>query len=149
MTFEVRAAVPGDAPALASMEATAREHLLGQRGGPQVLAEQPGVGDWPALLGRADVAVFVATVDDVPIGYLEMALPDDTGRSVVRQVFVETEARELGFGDWMIEAAIEATRSAGGTVIESFALPGDRETKNLFERAGMTARKLIVSKKLT
>jgi GNAT superfamily N-acetyltransferase len=149
VTFEVRAALAGDAPALASMEETARELMLGQRGGPQVLAEQPAVGDWPALLERDDVRVFVATVDDVPVGYLQLELPDAERRSVVRQVFVEPEARELGFGDWMIEAAIAATRDEGGTVIESFALPGDRDTKNLFERAGMTARKLIVSKKLT
>ena len=148
MTFEVRAARAGDAPALASMEETARERLLDQRGGPQVLGEQAAVGDWSALLARHDVRVFVATVDDVPVGYLQLELPDAEHRSVVTQVFVEPEARELGFGDWMIEAAIEATREAGGTVIESFALPGDRDTKNLFERAGMTARKLIVSKKL-
>jgi predicted GNAT family acetyltransferase len=92
--------------------------------------------------------VFVATIDDVPLGYLELHLPDDTERAIVRQVYVDDGARELGFGDDMIGLAIEATRAAGGTVIESFALPGDRNTKNLFERAGMTARKLIVAKKL-
>ena len=32
--------------------------------------------------------------------------------------------------------------------IEAVALPGDRETKNLFERAGLTARKITVYKSL-
>jgi GNAT superfamily N-acetyltransferase len=149
VTFEVRAATVGDAPALAALEAEARAHLVDQRGGPQALAEQPAVGEWEPLLARDDVRVFVATVDDVPLGYLELHLPDADGRAVVRQVFVVEGARELGFGDEMIGLAIDATRAAGGTVIESFALPGDRDTKNLFERAGMTARKLIVAKRLT
>jgi GNAT superfamily N-acetyltransferase len=149
VSFEVRAAGIGDAPGLAALEARARELLVDQRGGPQVLAEQPPVEDWEALLARDDVRVFVATIDAVPLGYLELHLPDDTGRAIVRQVYVEDGARELGFGDDMIGLAIDATRAAGGTVIESFALPGDRATKNLFERAGMTARKLIVAKQLT
>ena len=148
MSFEVRAAVVGDAPGLAALEAAARAHLVDQRGGPQVLAEEPPVGDWSALLARDDVRVFVASVDEVPLGYLELHLPDAAGTSIVRQVYVDPGARELGFGDDMIGMAIDATLAAGGTVIESFALPGDRDTKNLFERAGMTARKLIVAKKL-
>jgi ribosomal protein S18 acetylase RimI-like enzyme len=63
-------------------------------------------------------------------------------------VFVRVEARELGFGDELLAEAVETTRQAGGAVIESFALPGDSDTKNLYERAGVTARKLIVSKRL-
>jgi GNAT superfamily N-acetyltransferase len=148
VTFTVRAADVGDAPALADLERTARERMADQRGGPQVLAEQPAVDDWDALLGRDDVLVLVAGIDNVPLGYLELHLPDAQGRAVVRQVYVDEGARALGFGDDMIAAAIDATRTAGGNRIESFALPGDRETKNLFERAGMTARKLIVSKRL-
>jgi hypothetical protein len=148
VSFEVRAAHVGDAPGLALLEAAAREHLIEQRGGPQVLAEEPPVGDWSALLARAEVRVFVASIDGVPLGYLELHLPDANGRAIVRQVYVDAGARELGFGDDMIGMAIEATLAAGGSVIESFALPGDRDSKNLFERAGMTARKLIVAKRL-
>lgn len=148
MTFTVRAADLGDARGLAALETQARERLLQQRGGPQALAEQPAVDDWAALLARGDVCVFVATIDDVPLGYLELHLPDENGRATVRQVYVDEGARELGFGDDMIGLAIDATLASGGSVIESFALPGDRNTKNLFERAGMTARKLIVAKQL-
>lgn len=72
--------------------------------------------------------------------------PDGTG--VVRQVYVHPEARELGLGDDLLEAAIAATVAAGGATIESVALPGDRETKNLFERAGLTARLITVAKRL-
>jgi len=33
-------------------------------------------------------------------------------------------------------------------IVEAEALPGDRETKNLYERAGITARNIVVSKRL-
>ena len=47
----------------------------------------------------------------------------------------------------MLAEAIGAIRASGGVCVESFALPGDRDTKNLYERAGVTARKIIVSKR--
>lgn len=148
MTFSIRRAVPDDAPALLATEAVARTALETARGGPQLLAEQPPVGDWAGLIDAHERAVWVAVVDEVVVGYLELALPEADGIGRVRQVYVLPEARELGFGDDLLAAAIEAVRAAGGSTIESYALPGDRETKNLFERAGVTARKLIVSKRL-
>ena len=64
------------------------------------------------------------------------------------QVYVEPQAREVGFGDWLLEAALAEARTQGCIVIEGYALPGDRATKNLYERAGITARKITVSKAL-
>jgi len=151
MTVEaVRRAVADDVPALAVLEREARAALVDARGGAAALAEQPAQDDWmPALLdpGRQ---VFVATIDDVVLGYLELALPsgDAGGTWVVRQVYVDPGARELGLGDGLLAAAIDEARAGGGSAIESWALPGDRETKNLFERAGVTARKLVVTKRL-
>jgi len=148
-SFEIRAATEADAAELAWLEGLAREALADVRGGAQLLAEQPPVGDWTTPIAHDGELVWVATIDGVVLGYLQLALPtpaSPTGR--VLQVFVHPEARELGFGDEMLAAAIDATRAAGGDTIESFALPGDRETKNLFERAAVTARKLIVSKRL-
>ena len=54
----------------------------------------------------------------------------------------------FGFGDALLESAVEAGRAAGCVVIEGEALPGDRDLKNLYERAGITARLIIVSKPL-
>jgi ribosomal protein S18 acetylase RimI-like enzyme len=149
VSFVVRVATADDAAGLSGLEQEARDALVESRGGPQLLAEQPAVGDWRGLLADPAARVWVATIDDVPLGFLQLVMPsvgDPVGR--VLQVYVHPEARELGFGDEMLAAAIEATRAAGGTTIESFALPGDRDTKNLFERAAVTARKLIVSKRL-
>ena len=69
--------------------------------------------------------------------------------ALVEQVYVTPEAREIGFGDDLLAAAIDTARRGGAVAIEAEALPGDRETKNLYERAGVTARKLVLSKSLT
>ena len=50
------------------------------------------------------------------------------------------EARELGFGDALLERGDRRRPAVGAALLEGQALPGDRETKNLYERAGITAR---------
>jgi GNAT superfamily N-acetyltransferase len=135
---DVRPLISDDIPAVSALEAEARAALVDQRGGPEHLAEA-SPADWSSTLGRA----WVGTLDDVVLGYLELEYEGSAAR--VRQVFVHTEARELGLGDALLAAALDAARAAGCTVLEGTALPGDRETKNLYERAGIKARKIVVS----
>jgi GNAT superfamily N-acetyltransferase len=135
-----------DVGVVAQMERDARESLRDERGGAALLAECPQVGDWGGLVDSPDHPVWVSVIDDVVVGYL--ALTIDNGVARVAQVYVDPMAREVGFGDWLLEAAIEEARRRGCRTIESYALPGDRATKNLYERAGITARKIIVSKSL-
>ena len=130
---------------MAELERDARALLVEQRGGPALLAEEPAVGDWEALIAQGH-PVFVGTLDEIVLGYLELRLRDRTG--VVRQVFVEPEARELGLGDGLLAAAVDHARAAGCRTIEGTALPGDRATKNLYERGGIVARKITVSRPL-
>ena len=152
MTVEaVRRAVVADVSAIAELERAARAGIADARGGAAALAETPPHDDWAAVLVDPTRHVFVATIDDVVLGYLELVLPTTGGLGgtwLVRQVYVDPGARELGLGDDLLGAAIDAARVGGGAAIESWALPGDRDTKNLFERAGVTARKLIVAKRL-
>ncbi|MFT3854665.1 MAG: GNAT family N-acetyltransferase [Ilumatobacteraceae bacterium] len=142
METAVRSARPHDVGALAELERDARQALVDQRGGPQLLAEEPPVGSWAALLDRDHVAVLVGTIDEHVVAYLELVLDGTTAR--VRQVYVEPEARELGFGDEMLAQAIALARDRGCSALEGTALPGDRLTKNLYERAAITTRKLTV-----
>jgi ribosomal protein S18 acetylase RimI-like enzyme len=132
-----------DAPAVAQLEAEARTALLAQRGGPAHLAERSAVADWAALLSSAGQHAWVATIDDVVVGYLQLQVAGTAAE--VLQVYVHPEAREVGFGDWLLEAALGTARAQGCTVFEGTALPGDRDTKNLYERAGIKARKITVS----
>lgn len=134
----VRPLSSDDIDAVAALEADARLALRDQRGGAARLAElEPA--DWDDAVGRA----FVATIDDVVLGYLELRYRDAIAD--VAQVYVHPEAREVGLGDALLGAAIDAARAAGATTLEGTALPGDRETKNLYERAGIVARKITVS----
>ena len=146
MDEQVRTARVADSAALTQLEREAREALVDQRGGMQQLAEQPPVGDWAELIGRADRDVFVGTIDDVIVGFLESAYVGEV--AMVRQAYVDPGARELGLGDGMLAAAMDAARLRGCTAVEGTALPGDRNTKNLYERAGVTARKITVWKRL-
>ena len=143
----VRRLTAADQMAVAELEAQARDALATQRGGAVHLREQPAVVDWAGMLQRPERAVWVATIDELVVGYLELALrPDHTAE--VLQAFVLPEARELGLGDGMLRAAADAARAAGCTALEGTALPGDRETKNMYERAGITARRITLWKAL-
>ena len=135
----VRPATDLDTVEIAWLESLARAALVGQRGGDRWLAtHEPHVGA-PAA-GRSS---WVATIDDVVVGYLVARVDGDL--VTVLDVFVHPGARELGFGDGLLAAAVDAARSAGASLLEGEALPGDRDTKNLYERAGITARLITVS----
>jgi GNAT superfamily N-acetyltransferase len=134
----VRVADERDHPQLEDLEREARQALVEQRGGERWLAEHPAVGDaWAERCAGADV--FVGTIDEVVVAYIVAELGDD---AIVRidQVWVTPEARELGFGDELLATAIDAARQRGAVGVEGQALPGDRHTKNLYERAGIVAR---------
>lgn len=134
----VRPAGPADTAQIRDLEAEARAALVGQRGGDRWLVEHPEVADsWADRFRTADV--LVAHVDEVLVGYLVAELGDD---HIVRvdQVWVTPEARELGFGDEMLATAIARAADRGAIAVEGESLPGDRHTKNLYERAGIVAR---------
>jgi ribosomal protein S18 acetylase RimI-like enzyme len=127
-----------DLDSLRLLEVEAREALIGQRGGERWLVEHPAIEDrWTTRCRESDV--HVAVIDDVVVGYLVADLGDD---HVLRidQVWVSPEAREVGFGDALLAEAIDAARQRGAEAVEGQALPGDRHTKNLYERAGIVAR---------
>jgi GNAT superfamily N-acetyltransferase len=141
----VRLATPDDITELERIEAEARSSLIDQRGGERWLATHPPrSGRWAAAIVAGDV--HVAHVDDLVVGYL--VAPRSGEIVLIDDVYVVPEARELGFGDALLAAAIEAGRRDGCTLVEGEALPGDRNTKNLYERAGITARLITVSRRL-
>jgi len=147
----VRRAGAGDAGPLQVLEAEARAALVDARGGRRWLEEHPAVGpSWPTAVATRDVFVAVLDVgDDGPLDVGFLVLDVDGPIARVDQVYVTADARELGFGDALLEAATEAATAAGAEVLEGEALPGDRDTKNLYERAGITARLITVSRRLT
>lgn len=137
----VRAIHPQDAVQVAALEQLARTATAGFRGGTVWLAAHPPVADWAAA-----EHTWVATIDDAVVGFLQLRI--DPPVAEVQQVFVHPDARELGLGDELLATAMEHGRQNGCTAIEAFALPGDRETKNLYERAGVIARLLVMRRGL-
>jgi len=140
----VRLSTASDIPQLDLLEEEAREALIGQRGGDRWLVEHPRE-TWSSRRETSDV--WVAHIGDVVVGYLVAVLGDD---HIVRvdQVWVTPDARELGFGDEMLARAIDRARAAGAVAVEGQALPGDRHTKNLYERAGIVARLITTFRRL-
>jgi GNAT superfamily N-acetyltransferase len=92
----------------------------------------------------------VATLDDVVVGFAtlrESRVGDIRVANVIR-VFVTARARRIGVGDALIKGARNTASSRGCSRIDALALPGDRDTKNLFERNGLTARLIVASSPL-
>ncbi len=149
MDHFVRSADQGDADALRLLESEARAKLSQFRGGERLGNELPVVDDrWVERIDSDDWLVLVAGFDEVPLGYLCANMATTNSVPLIERVYVTVDVRQLGLGDGLVNAAIEACRQIGATAIDALALPGDRETKNLFERSGLTARLLIVSKSL-
>jgi GNAT superfamily N-acetyltransferase len=62
--------------------------------------------------------------------------------------YVEPEARGVGVGTALMDAAVSWCGDQGCTEVDAVALPGDRATKQRLEAAGFTARLLTLSRRL-
>jgi len=145
----VRLAHQDDVDVLQLLESNARTQLAQFRGGEQLGNELSLIGNqWIERIRSDDWMVLVAGFDDVVLGYASVNMTTTNKVPLIESVYVTTDARQLGLGDSLVSAAIEAGRQYGAVAIDALALPGDRETKNLFERSGLTARLLIVSKRI-
>ena len=137
----IRPADPANADDIVQLELLeleARAALVGTRGGDRWLAEHSAIdGDWRGQCADSDV--LVAHIAEVVVGFLVAKLGAD---KILRidQVWVTPEARENGFGDALLACSIDRARQRGAKAVEGQALPGDRQTKNLYERAGIVAR---------
>ena len=138
-----------DHPVVCEMDQQGRSEVRGARGGDAWIAEHPPIDD---LLKKSDVRILVAELSGVVVGFSSSFDKDEQDRGrvcCIERVYVDSEAREIGCGDALLAEEISQARTRGCNIIEAQALPGDRETKNLYERAGITARLITVSKKLS
>ena len=138
----VREFAAADEAAVRELAEIARESIREARGGARWIETHP-LPDWT----NPDLSVLVADLDGLVVGYLVGRLSSGDVL-MVDEVFVLEEARELGFGDALVEEIQQIGRRRGARRMEAEALPGDRDTKNLWERAGITARLITVSVEL-
>ena len=93
--------------------------------------------------------MLCGTIDEAVIGYAVVhlePLPDGGRIGILEDIFVEPEAREVGVGEALVNHVTDWCRDEGCIGIDSFALPGNRSTKNFFETFGFTARMIVVHK---
>ena len=95
--------------------------------------------------------VVVGTIDDVVVGYAvvhEVARHDGDRIADLSDLFVLPGARGVGVGEELMGPVLDWSAARGCRGLDSLALPGDRATKNFFERFGLTARALRVHRRL-
>ena len=145
--FTVRKAHAQDSSAVSALEQQCVREAKGFRGSAQLLVEAPFIGnDLDKVLSNAGHLVLVIESSGEICGFADMEICDSV--AMVRRVYISEGARELGAGATLISELRVQARTLGCTRIDAYALPGDRLTKNLFERAGMKARLLIASSEL-
>jgi ribosomal protein S18 acetylase RimI-like enzyme len=147
----VRVATNADIARIAALARELRTHLLAERGGAlwsvREARPEPLEPALTALLKRDDAAVFVGTLDDHVVGFGAVqieALRDGSRLGVIDEIYVEREARAVGVGELLVERLVAFCTDAGCIGVDAAALPGDRQAKNFFERAGFTARILVM-----
>lgn len=133
--FSIRFVNSQDDATIADLERAATAELHTYRGATEFLREIPDRTD--------DNIVVVLEHSGNIVAFTSMTVVGDV--AVVERIYVMPHARQLGAGATLIDFVSNHARQLNCTRLESYALPGDRQTKNLFERAGMKARLLTVS----
>jgi GNAT superfamily N-acetyltransferase len=71
-------------------------------------------------------------------------LPDNRILGIIDELAVHPDGRQIGAGELLLEHVLAWCRTKECIGVDSYALPGARETKNFFETFGMKARLLTV-----
>lgn len=148
MQVFTRRATESDCLVLEELEAEARANLDHFRGGIRHGYEFELIGEqWKRFIAESSITAFVAGVDETVMGYLVAKFSQTKSGMIatIEQVFVTRDARNIGIGDALVSATIAWAKAESLVALDGFALPGDRETKNLFERSGLVARLITVT----
>ncbi len=155
MDVASRRAAAGDVSALADLTVAARTELEPTRGGRLwALEDTRPEPAGPSLLQTIEdpaQCLFVGLIDGSILGYAGahvQHLADGSLLAVVSEVFVDSNARGVGVGQALMSDVIHWARSMGCGGVDARVLPGNRQAKNFFERAGLVARAIVVHRAL-
>jgi ribosomal protein S18 acetylase RimI-like enzyme len=95
----------------------------------------------------SETIVVVGGAGESVFGFLS-AYDAGAGRWFIDVLHVEAPAREVGIGNAMVQCVVQLLKDRGAKSVNAAALPGDRSTKNLFERHGLVAQMITVGKNL-
>ncbi|HLF99109.1 MAG TPA: GNAT family N-acetyltransferase [Acidimicrobiia bacterium] len=151
-----RLATRDDLPRIVELARAMREEIRSVRGGDVwALREgrpEPLEASYGALFDDAGVRVLVGTIDGTVMGFAvgETDVLHDGGLlGIISDICVEPGARAIGVGEEMANNLVDHFRALGCIGVDSWALPGQRETKNFFEEHGFVSRGIVVHKRLT
>ena len=152
MTITVRPAVHRDVTRLTEMyTGLVREQRALRSIWPSVdgLAE-PVADAFAHLIEGEDSTALIGEIDGAALGMLvgtvEALLPPNEGRRIgtIRLIYVDPEARGVGVGGVMLDAALDGYDRAGIDLFDAPVSPGHRLAKNFFESNGFKARSIIM-----
>jgi GNAT superfamily N-acetyltransferase len=151
----VRPATSEDLGRLAALASAGVAEQVGDRGGAIWAVREgrplPADASLAALVDDPRHAVLCGTLDGVVLAYAVVRveeLRDGRSLGVLTDIFVESEAREVGLGELLVDEVVAWCRARGCAGVDALVLPGNRATKNFFEMLGFTARALVVHKSL-
>lgn len=102
-------------------------------------------------LADDDQLVLVGEIEGVVIGYAVVQierLRDAGSLGIINDIYVEPDARDVGVGECLMDGIVAWCSARGCLGIDGLALPGNRATKNFFERFGLVARAIVVHRRL-
>ncbi len=123
--------------------------LSEERGGPLFLTEakRTTIDTMLAAVAAEQGHLLGALSDGALIGWAYVrlhTLPDSRILGIIDELGVHPDGRQLGAGELLLEHVLAWCRTKDCVGVDSYALPGARETKNFFETFGMKARLLTV-----
>ena len=132
MSISVRVATAADSDFIAGLQRSACDEAVRYRGHLD-----------PVLTPTVDAVVLVG---GEAVGTVSFADEGDVRNLTF--VHVHADARGIGAGDALIGWVLADATQRGIRTVRAAALPGDRSTKNLFERNGLVARAIQVERRL-
>jgi GNAT superfamily N-acetyltransferase len=152
---KARIATVHDVPAAVQLVTEGSAAIAGERGGRLFLAREgvtlPVEETLDRYLSDPDSCVAVGTVDEVPSGIALARVESLSGAGTLARLeflWVDTSFRELGVGASLAELISCWARDGGAHDLDAYALPGNREAKNLLESAGFSARLIVMTRRL-
>ena len=87
---------------------------------------------------------FLLLCEKEPVGYAK--LYQDKEYSVLTEIFIKDEFRELSLGTFLLNCIRDYVESIQ-SLLRTITLPSDRVAKNFYEASGITARVLLMEEK--
>jgi len=152
---DARDAQLGDLTRIAELGQILHEELAGERGGRVWSGSEAVAPPFPAAYRRylehPGHALVAGCIDDVVVGFgtFEVRVLHDGERiGLVRELYVEPDAHEVGVGEAIVLRLLALARDEGCIGVDAIALPGGRAAKNFFEDMHFTARALVMHHQL-